>query len=51
MVRNLSQVKVFRCEAYVHVPKENIYKLDKRVEKCILIGYKGGLKGYKLWNP
>jgi hypothetical protein len=26
-------------------------KLDKKVEKCIFIGYKDGLKGYKLWNP
>jgi hypothetical protein len=23
----------------------------KKVEKCIFIGYKDGLKGYKLWNP
>jgi hypothetical protein len=26
-------------------------KLDKRVEKCIFIEYKDGLKGYNLWNP
>ena len=26
-------------------------KLDKKVEKCIFIGYKYGLKGYKIWNP
>jgi hypothetical protein len=26
-------------------------KLDKKAEKCIFIGYKDGLKGYKLWNP
>jgi hypothetical protein len=25
--------------------------LDKKVENCIFIGYKDGLKGYKLWNP
>jgi hypothetical protein len=25
-------------------------KLDKKDEKCIFIGYKDGLKGYKLWN-
>jgi hypothetical protein len=25
-------------------------KLDKKAEKCIFIGYKDGLKGYKLWN-
>jgi hypothetical protein len=25
--------------------------LDKKVEKCIFIGYKDGPKGYKIWNP
>jgi len=25
--------------------------LDVKFEKCIFIGYKDGLKGYKLWNP
>jgi hypothetical protein len=48
---SLTHLKVFGCEAYVHVPKENKSKLDKKVEKCIFIGYKDGLKGYKLWNP
>jgi hypothetical protein len=48
---SLTHLKVFCCDAYVHVPKENMSKLDKKVEKCIFIGYKDGLKGYKLWNP
>jgi hypothetical protein len=48
---SLTHLKVFGCEAYVHVPKENMSKLDKKVEKCIFIGYKDGLKGYKIWNP
>jgi hypothetical protein len=39
------------CDAYVHVPKENRSKLDKNVEKCIFIGYKDGVKVYKIWNP
>ena len=26
-------------------------KLGKKAEKHIFIGYKDGLKGYKLWNP
>jgi hypothetical protein len=42
---------VFGFDAYVHVPKENRSKLDKKAEKCIFIGYKDGVKGYKLWNP
>ena len=25
--------------------------MDSKFEKCIFIGYKDGLKGYKLWNP
>jgi hypothetical protein len=48
---SLTHLNVFGCEAYVHVPKENGSKLDKKVEKCIFIGYKDGLKGYKLWKP
>jgi hypothetical protein len=48
---SLTHLKVFGYEAYVHVPKENRSKLDKKAEKCIFIGYKDGLKGYKLWNP
>ena len=48
---SLTHLKVFGCEAYVHVPKENRSKLDKKAKKCIFIGYKDGLKGYKLWNP
>jgi hypothetical protein len=46
----LTHLKVFVCDAYVHVPKENKSKLDNKVEKCIFIGYKYGLKGYNLWN-
>jgi hypothetical protein len=48
---SLTHLKVFGCEAYVYVPKENTSKLDKKDEKCIFIGYKYVLKGYKLWNP
>ena len=25
--------------------------MDSKTERCIFIGYKDGLKGYKLWNP
>jgi hypothetical protein len=42
---------VFSCDAYVHVPKENRSKLNNKDEKCVFIGYKYGVKGYKIWNP
>jgi hypothetical protein len=48
---SLQHLRVFGCDAYVHVPKENRSKPDKKAEKCIFIGYKDGVKGYKLWNP
>jgi hypothetical protein len=47
---SLTHIKVFGCDAYVHIPKENTSKLDKKAEKCIFIGYKDGLKRYKLWK-
>jgi hypothetical protein len=47
---SLTHLKVFFCEAYFHVPKENKSKLDKNVENCIFIRYKYCLKGYNLWN-
>jgi hypothetical protein len=48
---SLTHLKLFGCDAYVHVPKENKSKLDKKAKKCIFIGYKDGLKGYRIWNP
>ena len=48
---SLSHLRVFGCDAYVHVPKEKRTKLDSKSEKCIFIGYKDGLMGYKIWNP
>jgi len=48
---SLSHLRVFGCDAYVHVPMEKKTKLDSKSEKCIFIGYKDGLKGHKVWNP
>jgi hypothetical protein len=48
---SLTHLRVFGCDAYVLVTKENRSKLDKKAEKCIVIGYKDGPKGYKVWNP
>ena len=48
---SIKHMKVFGCDAYVHVPKEKRRKLDNKAKKCIFIGYKDGMKGYKIWNP
>jgi hypothetical protein len=46
-----SHLKLFGCDEFVHVPKEKRSKLDKKVVKCIFIGYKEEMKVYKLWDP
>ena len=43
-----SDLKIFRCPAYAHVDNE---KLELRSIKCVFLGYKAGVKGYKLWCP
>eukprot|EP01018_Ginkgo_biloba_P016508 Gb_19105 [translate_table: standard] len=47
---SLIHLRVFGCEAYVHVPKEKRTKLDYKAQKCIFIGYGDGINGYKCWN-
>lgn len=47
---NLDKIKVFGCDAYVHVPKEERHgKLDAHSRKMILMGYTAN--GYRLWDP
>ena len=46
----IKHMKVFGCDAYVHVPKEKRIKLDNKDEKCFFIGYKYYLKGFNIWN-
>ncbi|KAG8485167.1 hypothetical protein CXB51_021347 [Gossypium anomalum] len=43
---NYFDLKIFRCPAYTHVDNG---KLEPRSIKCIFLGYKAGVKGYKLW--
>ena len=43
-------LRVFGCNLFLQVPKYKRSKLNRRFEKCIFVGYKDGVKGYKLWN-
>jgi hypothetical protein len=45
---SVTHIKVFVYDVFVHVPKEMRSMLDKKVVKFIFIGYKEGMKGYKL---
>ena len=42
---SIKNLKVFGCDADVHVPKEKRRKLDNKAETCVFIGYKDGMKG------
>ena len=48
---SITHLRILKCDAFMHVPKEKMRKLDNKVGKCIFVGYKDGIKGYKLWNP
>uniref|UniRef100_A0A2N9F9A0 CCHC-type domain-containing protein n=1 Tax=Fagus sylvatica TaxID=28930 RepID=A0A2N9F9A0_FAGSY len=44
-------IRIFGCLAYVHISGEDKSKLDPKSKKCIFLGFKKGVKGYKLWDP
>lgn len=48
---NYSHLKIFGCEEPVHIPKENITKLDDKSMKCIFLGYADEEFGYRPWDP
>ncbi|KAG8481120.1 hypothetical protein CXB51_025896 [Gossypium anomalum] len=45
---NYSDSKIFGCPAYAHIDNG---KLEPRSIKYVFLGYKAGVKGYKLWCP
>ena len=47
---DVSHFRVFGCAAYVHVPKVERHKLDCKVRKCVLMGYRANQKGYRLYD-
>jgi len=49
---DVSYLQVFRCLAYVHIPKDKRKdKLTPKAEEMIFLGYEPGTKGYRfLWN-
>ena len=48
---DVSHLKVFGCNAFVHIPDQKRKKLDKKSIRCIFVGYPASCKGYKLYNP
>ena len=44
-------LRVFGCQAFVHIPKDERKKLDSKSKKCVFVGYETTTKGYRLYDP
>jgi hypothetical protein len=47
---SLKNLRVFGCDAFVHIPGDNRHKLSKRSLKCTFLGYSSQSTGYILMN-
>ena len=47
---SVDHLRVFGCDAYAHIPKEERGKSDKKARKCVLLGYRAETKGYRLYD-
>ena len=47
----VEHLRVFGCESYAHIPKDERRKFDSKARKCILLGYGERTKGYRLYDP
>ncbi|KMQ85202.1 copia protein [Lasius niger] len=48
---DLSNLRIFGSDAFVHVPKQLRGKLDSKAKKMMLVGYKGNSGIYRLYDP
>ena len=46
----VNHLRVFGCQAFVYIPKDERKKLDSKSKKCILMGYGVTTKGYRLYD-
>ena len=47
---NISHLRVFGCQAWVHILKKRRHKLALKSQEMIFVGYKPGSKGYQFWD-
>ena len=47
----VDHLRVFGCDAFAHISKDERKKLDSKSRKCILVGYGQETKGYRLYDP
>ena len=47
---DISHLRVFGCQAWVHILKKRRYKLEPKSREMIIVSYKPGSKGYQFWD-
>ena len=47
---HVQHLRVFGCDAYAHVPRDERDKLDPKVKKCWFLGYGVTTKAYRLYD-
>lgn len=48
---DVSNLCIFVCLAYMHIPKQNRNKLESKTLKCLLMGYDSHSKAYRVFEP
>ena len=48
---SVEHLRVFGCQAYVHIQKDKRKGLQPKSEHCIFLGYPLELRGWKCYNP
>jgi len=48
---SLAHLRIFGSEVFVHVPKEQRSKWDKKSKKMIFVGYQQDSSNYRLYDP
>ena len=46
----ISHLRVFGCQAWVHILKKRRHKLKPKSQEMIFVGYEPGSKGYQFWD-
>ena len=50
-IPDISNLRIFWCDAFVHIPDAQRRKLDPKARKCKFVGYSSQQKAYRFWDP